>query len=189
MASAIAYGNWKQPIEANIFGIEATWLGELRIPFACHVRPTILTAPLNVSFPQFAQLPIELQIHVLRFCDKPTRFRPMQTSHFIRTKATKLFFADSEAWYCIEGFWLEAGGNPSDGLHARDFLPSIQQVHVDQFYNFLSMDRTDEETRNCWRLVQCLFPQVKHVSCISSLAQARVDKLYRARVQTSCNIR
>jgi hypothetical protein len=131
MASAVAYGNWKQPIDANIFGIEATWRGELRIPFACHVRPTSPTLLPNVSFHQFARLPAELQIHVLQSCDKPTLFRLMQTSQSIRTEATKLFFADSETWYCVDGFWLNGGGLPNETIHDLDFLRHIQRLHVE----------------------------------------------------------
>ena len=115
MVHAIAYGNWEQLIDTNIFGIQSTSLGELCIPFACHVRHPISTAPSNLSFPQFVRLPVELQLYVLRFCDKPTLFRLMQTSHSIRTEATKLFFSDPDAWYCVEGHWLESGAHPSDG--------------------------------------------------------------------------
>jgi hypothetical protein len=162
MVGAIAYGNWEQPIDANIFGIKATWRGELRIPFACHIRHLSSTVPPNVSFHQFARLPAELQLHILRFCDKPTLFQLMQTSHLIRTEATKLFFADPEAWYCVEGEWLEMGGHPSDGLHDIDFLHCIQRLHV-ECYLLAEETWTDEYIRNFWRRVQCLFPQAKYV--------------------------
>ncbi|KAJ4360978.1 uncharacterized protein N0V89_001547 [Didymosphaeria variabile] len=162
MVRAIAYGNWEQPIDANIFGIRSTWQGELRIPFACHIHQPSSTAPPNIPFHQFARLPAELQLRVLQFCDKPTLFRLMQTSHLIRTEATKLFFSDPEAWYCVEGEWLEMGGHPSDGLHDIDFLPCIQRLHVE----FNLMDEktwTDGNIRNFWGRVQCLFPQAKNV--------------------------
>ncbi|KAJ4292518.1 hypothetical protein N0V90_009180 [Kalmusia sp. IMI 367209] len=162
MVRAIAYGNWKQSIGVNIFGIEATWQGELRIPFACHIRQPCSTALPNVSFHQFARLPAELQLRVLRFCDKPTLFQLMQTSHPIRTEATKLFFSDPEAWYCVEGEWLEMGGHPSDGLHDMDFLHYIQRLHV-EFSLIEDEEWTDENIRNFWRRVQCLFPQAKYV--------------------------
>ncbi|KAF2680725.1 hypothetical protein K458DRAFT_489639 [Lentithecium fluviatile CBS 122367] len=162
MVGAIAYRNWKQPIDANIFGIEVNWQGELRIPFACHVRHSSSTAPLDVSFHQFARLPAELQLRVLQFCDKPTLFRLMQTSHLIRGEATKLFFADPETWYCVEGYWLENGGHPTDGLHDIDFLRCIQRLHVECGV-FAGNEWTDEYIRNFWRRVQCLFPQAKYV--------------------------
>ncbi|KAF1967786.1 hypothetical protein BU23DRAFT_559122 [Bimuria novae-zelandiae CBS 107.79] len=162
MVGAIAYGNWELPIDANIFGIQSTWQGELRIPFACHIRQPSSTAPPNVSFHQFARLPAELQLRVLRFCDKPTLFQLMQTSHLIRIEATKLFFSDPEAWYCVEGEWLEMGGHPSDVLHDIDFLRCIQRLHVE--CGFIGGETwTDQNIRNFWRRVQCLFPQAKYV--------------------------
>ncbi|KAF2447514.1 hypothetical protein P171DRAFT_429146 [Karstenula rhodostoma CBS 690.94] len=162
MVRAVAYGNWKQLIDAGIFGIECTWQGELRIPFACHIRQPNSTAPSNVSFHQFARLPAELQLRVLRLCGKPTLFQLMQTSHLIRTEATKLFFSDPEAWYCVEGEWLEMGGHPSDGLHDIDFLHCIQRLHVD-FAMMIEETLTDGNIRKFWRRVQCLFPQAKYV--------------------------
>lgn len=160
---ATAYGNWKRPIDDNIFGIQSTWLGELRIPFACHVRPLKSSAPpLDVSFHYFARLPTELQFRILRFCNKPTLFRLMQTSHFIRNEASKLFFSDPEAWYCVEGHWLEMGGHPSDGLHDLNFLRRIQRVHI-TFGLIEKADWADEKICEFWARVQCLFPQANYV--------------------------
>ena len=162
MVRAIAYGNWKQPIDANILGVETTWLGEIRIPFACHIRQRSSTAAPDASFHQFARLPAELQLHVLRCCDKPTLFRLMQTSHPIRTEASKLFFSDPEAWYWVESYWLKDGGHPSDALHDIDFLHCIQRLHVE--FDLMDKDTwTDENIHNLWRRVQSLFPQANYV--------------------------
>lgn len=30
----------------------------------------------------------------------------MQTSHFLRNEASKLFFTDPDTWYCVNGEWL-----------------------------------------------------------------------------------
>ncbi|KAF1976121.1 hypothetical protein BU23DRAFT_552120 [Bimuria novae-zelandiae CBS 107.79] len=161
MVRAIAYGNWEQPIDAR----------ELRIPFACHIRQPSSTAPPNVSFHLFARLPAELQLRVLRFCDNPTLFQLMQTSDLIRTEATKPFFSDPEAWYCVEGAWLEMGGHPSDGLHDIDFLHYIQRLHVE--YGLMSGETwTDENFRNFWR-------RVPHHLVGSSTASWSPPELYR----------
>jgi hypothetical protein len=127
---AIAFDNWKRPIDDNIFSVQSTWLGVLRIPFACQVRPLKSSATPDVSFHHFARLPTELQLSILRSCNKPTFFRLMHTSHSIRNEASKLFFTDPEAWYSVEGEWLEMGGHPSDGLYDLNFLRRIQRVHM-----------------------------------------------------------
>jgi hypothetical protein len=170
MVTAVAYGLWKQPIDANIFGIQANYRRELRIPFACYVRYPVSTVPLEVSFHQFARLPAELQLRVLQFCDKPTLFRLMQTSRHIRREAMKLFFTDPETWYFVDGHWLEKGGHPADGHHDMDFLRCVHRLHIEchiiakYVWTGESTDEwSDDYIRNFWRRVQYLFPQAKYV--------------------------
>ncbi|PVI03664.1 hypothetical protein DM02DRAFT_652435 [Periconia macrospinosa] len=172
---AVAYGLWKQPIDANIFGIQANYQGQLRIPFACHVRYPISTVPLDVSFHQFAQLPAELQLRVLQFCDKPTLFRLMQTSSFIRREAMKLFFADPETWYCVDGDWLKEGGHPTDGIHDIDFLRRIERLSI-ELSSITAPQWKDEHIRNLWRRVQCLFPLAKYVMLVDTYRNYSEDR-------------
>ncbi|KAF2028510.1 hypothetical protein EK21DRAFT_69651, partial [Setomelanomma holmii] len=83
------------------------------------------------SFPQFVQLPTELQLQVLPFCHSATLFQLMHVSSAIRYEARKLFWSDPRSRYLVHGEWLQAGGYSGHTLNALDVLACIEHIEVD----------------------------------------------------------
>jgi hypothetical protein len=55
------------------WGLYATYYGDTYVLFARHVRLELMEhLPLN--FLLFQSLPVEVQLHILRFCDSATLF-------------------------------------------------------------------------------------------------------------------
>ncbi|KAF1957397.1 hypothetical protein CC80DRAFT_491515 [Byssothecium circinans] len=106
--------------------------GETYIPFQDYVRPE-QTNQLDVSFPQFLQLPTELQLRIIRFCNSATLFQLMHVSSATRDEARKLFWSDPGSRYFVHGGWLQAGGSSGHTLHAVEALACMKHVEV-EFY-------------------------------------------------------
>jgi hypothetical protein len=54
----------------------------------------------------------------------------MQTSSLMRAETKKLFWSYPDAWYCVDGTWLLAGGFTGDTELDIDFLACVQQLDV-----------------------------------------------------------
>lgn len=115
------------PLNWNLY---ATHWGETHIPFHDYVRPK-QTCQLEVPFAQFTQLPRELQLRILRFCNSATLFQLMHVSSATRDEARKLFWANPGSRYVIRGRWLLAGGFSGDTLDDVGALAFIKHVEVD----------------------------------------------------------
>jgi hypothetical protein len=127
MIDVVPTGPWTAPLNWNLC---ATYEGEICTPFTLYVQPDT-TCLDHVTFPQFQQLPVELQLHVLLFCDDATLFQLTHVSHVLRNDARKLFWSAPDAWYRIDGHWLFSGGLPAGQHYAMDFLANLQQLEVD----------------------------------------------------------
>ena len=124
---AIAKGNWKRPLDLSI---PCTYQGELLVPFSRYVYPLNPTTS-EMSFTQYIQLPVELQLRIFHFCDQPSLFQLMHTSRDARSEAKKLFFSHPDTWYSVEKKWLLAGGYASHTIIDLDFLACAEQIYVD----------------------------------------------------------
>jgi len=62
------------------------------------------------GFRHFPRLPLELQHHIISFCDNATLFQLMRASPATREEAAKLFWSDPSVEYRIRGSWLLSGG-------------------------------------------------------------------------------
>lgn len=178
---AIAKGNWKRPLDLSL---PSTYQGELHVPFSRHVRQ-LNRIPSDTSFPQYAHLPVELQLRVLYFCDQPTMFQLMHTSRQARTEARKLFFSNLDTWYHVEASWLLSGGHAGCTTYDIDFLTHVEQIYLDfdwmnerTWMNDEGLDHwvgkeddaiatgyggMHERMQDFWRTLQQRLPRVKHV--------------------------
>ena len=165
---AARLGPWDKPLD---FNLHINYEGEPRIPFALYVKPDPVGSNLACStFPQFCLLPVELQRHVLYFCDGPTLFQLMHIS-VTRPEAKKLFWSDPHTWYYLDGGWLRYGGQTGETFYDLSFLVDVERVNI--CFNWLEarqwtqtrpqhMDQMDM-LRRFWRLVQDFCPRLTHV--------------------------
>lgn len=171
--AAVEYGNWKKPLDLTL---PVTRQGEIRIPFSHHVRPSPSTVS-SAQFPQAERLPLELVLRILHFCDKPTLFRLMHTSHDMRIEAKKLFYSDPDAWYHTGYAWLMKRGENCGGWCDPQFRTDVERLVI----GFGGLNQTsifetwpsrrsppvllpiDESIRVFWKSVRHHFPRVKRV--------------------------
>ncbi|KAF2012186.1 hypothetical protein BU24DRAFT_426031 [Aaosphaeria arxii CBS 175.79] len=177
--SAIPAYPWKEPIDWERL---ATNHGEPFIRFASLVR-TKPTNKQNTTFSEFSNLPAELQLYVLRFCDHATLYQLMHTSSLLRQEAKKLFWSARDIWYLVEGIWLLDGGFPGHADHAIEVLPLVEQIEV-EFSDFFATSKSlqgdriaftvhgdvsgrpetvIEIIRKFWHTLQTRFPKIKTV--------------------------
>jgi hypothetical protein len=110
----------------------ATIDGEIRTHFRNHVRPGPRSLHTSISsFSRFLHLPVELQQHILSFCDGTTLFQLMRASSATRTEAVKLFWSEPNTRYFIAGFWLFAGGFSGYTYANLEALKCVQHIQVD----------------------------------------------------------
>lgn len=93
---------------------------QVGVPFPRYICPLNSTAS-EASFDQYIQLPLELQLRILHFCDQPSLFQLMHTSRGVRSEAKKLFFSHTDACFYVEATRLLAGGYASHTIHDLDF--------------------------------------------------------------------
>jgi len=111
--------------------LHATDDGETHTPFRHHVRPGRKKRHTSKGgFPQFLHLALELQQHIISFCDGATLWQLMCVSS-TRDEAKKLFWSDSTARYHIWGWWLLAGGFPGHTYDDLEALGRMQYIEVD----------------------------------------------------------
>jgi hypothetical protein len=176
MSRVVPQGPWTEPLNWNL---HTTHEGEICVPFPLHVQPEI-TNQATSSFPQFVRLPVELQLYIVRLCDRPVLFQLMQVSSAMRKDSQKLFWSDPETWYFIRGEWLLAGGFSGRTLNAMDAFAYMQRIEVDfgasgplefyawrdgmRRYNKQSPDNVwDQHIHDFWRTLQHRFPSVTEV--------------------------
>jgi hypothetical protein len=187
--------SWDLPLDPNVYA--DTEISELRVPFGYHVQasPPHHSAATSAAstFPQFALLPVELQHHVLSFCDSATLFQLMRVSP-TRSEAEKRFWADPTAFYYLNGFWVCHGGYAGEAFHDVDFLARVERLNVwfddermiewideqkysefirsseieDDRYYFENVPEeviqdVDEKARRFWEKLQHLCPRLTHV--------------------------
>ncbi|KAH7063993.1 hypothetical protein BKA63DRAFT_175916 [Paraphoma chrysanthemicola] len=161
--------------------IYATIYGEPRMPFTLHVQPERLFYSTR-TFPLFPNLPIELQLHIIQFCNCATLFQLMQVCTTTRKEAQKLFWSDPEIWNVIGGTWLLSGGFTSDTCYDIDALGNLQQIEVDfgDEVPLCTVDSQDDgilrcapgeftlqdqqqQIRDFWQVLQQRLPRATHV--------------------------
>ncbi|KAI8932007.1 hypothetical protein NX059_010903 [Plenodomus lindquistii] len=114
------------------FQITAEW--ERRIPFCSHVflqTPEVSLQESGSLFPRFSELPSELQIQILSFCDASTLFQAMQTSPIVRAEASKLFWANQDAYFVVPASWLLEGSYPGFAWWDSSFQDCVQNVEIE----------------------------------------------------------
>lgn len=179
---AIAYGNWKKPLD---FGLHSTHQGEFQVPFSRHVRQLTSTTS-KASFKQYAKLTAELKLRIFHFCSAATIFQLMHTSRFTRAEARKLFFSDPETWYYVDAdHWLLEGGHPGHTKYDLGFLACTERVnaHFGRMTEWTWMNNDDsnectgteeeavatafggmnERIQDFWITIQHRLPQLKHI--------------------------
>lgn len=121
-------GPWSTSRDWNL---RATQGGETRLPFRFHVRQThTVDRSTQDEFTKFAQLPVELQVHIMSFCDTATLWRLMRTSYSTREQALKMFWSDPTFRYVINGQRLFAGGHARDANYSLEALAHIRYLEV-----------------------------------------------------------
>ncbi|KAF2714734.1 hypothetical protein K504DRAFT_486566 [Pleomassaria siparia CBS 279.74] len=175
-------GPWTKPLDVNL---HCTFYGETVIPFALYVKPIPTESSYSYSaFPQFCRLPVELQLRIIHFCDSSTLFQLMQTTSYIRSEAKKLFWSYPDAWYCVDGTWLQRGAFTGDVHHGTDLLTCVEQLNVDmesvrceywikhhssEFHEnvadarAVALQEVDQGIRDFWRTVQRRCPRATRV--------------------------
>ncbi|KAH4846879.1 hypothetical protein HBH75_169250 [Parastagonospora nodorum] len=110
----------------------ATVYGGTRRAFCHHVRAEQPgTVASNDRFPYFLRLPLELQRHILTFCDSASLFQLMHVSATVRDEAKKLFWSESTTRYHVYGYWLFSGGHPAHSCHDPESLAYMRYIEVD----------------------------------------------------------
>jgi hypothetical protein len=173
--AAIQQAPWEKPLD---WDLRVNLTGEPQISFARSVQ---LDSPLSVdvSLSLFAELPFELQLLIISFCDRPTLYALMQVSSALRAEAKKLFWSYPDAWYLVEGRWLLAGGHQGETHHALDFLAHVTHVEIhvayidwlsvslNGFYRNATVDGVswalEDRVQVLWQLLLARFPKVTHV--------------------------
>ncbi|KAF2993852.1 hypothetical protein E8E13_000252 [Curvularia kusanoi] len=122
----IEEGYWRTPLDCPFY---MTHHGQLFQYFHQHVHQSLKTNP-EESFTQCQQLPLELQLRIMRHCNAPTLFQLMHTTRDIRIEASKLFFANPAVWYRLESEFLLQKPSNGESLYEPCFMASIKQLEV-----------------------------------------------------------
>ncbi|KAF2826636.1 hypothetical protein CC86DRAFT_322192 [Ophiobolus disseminans] len=169
-------GPWTFPLNWDLYAAD---YGDTYIPFAQHARLEPADHP-NSTFTFFPSLPVELQLHIISFCDSATLFWLMQVCSALRSEASKLFWSDPSVWYTIDGAWILAGGFPGHTHNTVDALRYMQQVIVhfsspcpleaDPWDDGLwdnagdyTEDDVERRIHDIWQEIQRQFPCATHV--------------------------
>jgi hypothetical protein len=176
MPRVVPQGPWTTELNWNL---HATHDGETCVPFRLHLQQRGVHPPAG-KFPQFLQLPAELQIAVFRCCDSAVLFQLMRVSSKTRREAEKLFWSYPDSWFQIDGTWLLAGGFSGHTYNAIDFLARIEQIEV-QFGGLGPLSHNawedgvrqyakrppdhirDQQINKFWQTLQWRFPKATNV--------------------------
>ncbi|KAF2794226.1 hypothetical protein K505DRAFT_374775 [Melanomma pulvis-pyrius CBS 109.77] len=163
---------WTKPLN---WSLQMTLQGEERIPYHLYVQSYAVqprSSSQPSSFPEFNQLPAELQLRILTFCSAPTLYRIMRTSSMLRIEAAKLFWADQNTYYLIEAYWLFGGGHSGYTCYDLSFMAYVQNVEIE--YDVIAEDKIGpvrddvleidyEKARDFWKTFKTRFPRAKTV--------------------------
>jgi hypothetical protein len=131
LISLLSYPPWKEGLNWDLY---ATRMWEKRIPFHSYVYPDAVPDYLLgqvLSCTQFGALPAELQFRILAFCSANTLFQLMHVSSTLRREASKLFWANSKAYFHVDAYWLLEGGYPAYTYWDLSFLDHVQNVEIE----------------------------------------------------------
>ncbi|KAH7390874.1 hypothetical protein DE146DRAFT_662975 [Phaeosphaeria sp. MPI-PUGE-AT-0046c] len=131
LRATLPYPPWTNSLDWDL-QITVEW--ERRIPFYAYVQHnTHGSCGFNSTygFPQFSALPTEIQLRILALCPTSTLFQIMQVSLFLRTEASKLFWADPNAYFLVKTSWLLDGGYPGGTNLDLLCLQYVQKVQID----------------------------------------------------------
>jgi hypothetical protein len=131
LITMLSYPPWKEGLN---WSLHATLMWEKRIPFHSYVHPSAMpTCFLGqvLSFTQFGALPAELQFRILAFCSADTLFQLMHVSSTLRPEASKLFWANSKAYFHVDAYQLLDGGYPAYTYWDLGFLDHVQNVEIE----------------------------------------------------------
>ncbi|KAF2007378.1 hypothetical protein P154DRAFT_118594 [Amniculicola lignicola CBS 123094] len=172
LLATVRYPPWTKELN---WGLHMTMYGEERIPFHSYVQPGT-TSPCFPgyisSMPQFSTLPVELQLRILSFCSACTLFQVMHVSSTLRIEASKLFWANPDAYFQVEAQWLLDGGHPGGIGCDLPFLLHVQNVEIEYHRGQDSqicprpdevMEVRQELITTLWRSFKKRFPNVKRV--------------------------
>ena len=128
--ATLAHPPWRTALRRTL---HMTLEGEERTLFSYYVQPSSAQAASwsHTTFFPFKALPDELQLRVLGFCSASTLFQLMRVSSWLRTEASKLFWAHPGAYFLIEAWWLVDGGYPGYTHSDLAFLANVQNVQID----------------------------------------------------------
>ncbi|KAH6615284.1 hypothetical protein C7974DRAFT_403617 [Boeremia exigua] len=129
--ATLAHPPWTTALRRDLY---MTVEGEEQTPFSLYVQssPTRTGSFCQTtSLSRFSMLPPELQFRILTFCPASTLFQLMRVSSMLRTEASKLFWAHSDACFLIEARWLLDGGYPSHTYTDLAFLANVQNVQIE----------------------------------------------------------
>ncbi|KAH8698077.1 hypothetical protein GQ44DRAFT_733407 [Phaeosphaeriaceae sp. PMI808] len=173
LLAAIAQPPWKKELD---WDLHMTMKWEKRIPFASYVQATsTITKDLighdAPSF-RFDKLPPELQLRILNSCSARTLFQLMRVSSALRIEASKLFWANPNAYFLVGADWLLDGGYPGYQCLDLAFLHRVQNVEIEycpstnnDIYPRLDERSNVQQDRvaTFWGSLKRIFPQVKRV--------------------------
>lgn len=192
MFRAIPKNLWKEPLD---FSLQCTREGELLVPFPRHFLQAEPANTTSVAFARFSDLPAELQLRIIGFCDIATLFQLMHTSSCVRAEAEKLFFSGPDAWYCVDADWILRGCYAGDTHYATEFLPHVKQLEIQfrvmdedfwlsNYHCFgdrpeekqnRTLQRLEERVRRFWQTVQAIFPRVHQVLLCESYLRTQSE--------------
>ncbi|KAF2111565.1 hypothetical protein BDV96DRAFT_582396 [Lophiotrema nucula] len=172
LRATLRYPPWTKELN---WGLHMTMEGEERIPFHSYVQPgtTPTCFPGQISsMPQFSTLPDELQLRILSFCSPRTLFQIMRVSSALRIEASKLFWANPDAYFLVNAYWLLKGGHPGYMGSDLPFLSHVQNVEIEYQrgrddeicprYDGV-MDIRQKLITNLWKSLKKRFPIAKRV--------------------------
>ena len=149
-AYIVPKGPWTTSLNWNTL---ATPDREIRSTFHHHVQLGE-SCQQGSSFPQFMRLPVELQHHILGFCDDATLFALMHASSNTRDVARKLFWSAPDTRYLIEGEWLLEGGFIGFTLRNVEALACMTHIEVDFIEVNLLRHLVSREDNRPWHRIQ-----------------------------------
>ncbi|KAF2185367.1 hypothetical protein K469DRAFT_708149 [Zopfia rhizophila CBS 207.26] len=172
LLATLRYPPWTKELN---WGLHMTMEGEERIPFHSYVQPGTASTcfPGQISsMPQFSTLPVELQLRILSFCSARTLFQVMRVSSALRIEASKLFWANPDAYFLVDAHWLLNGGHPGYTGCDLPFLSHVQNVEIEYHHGRDDeicplhdgvMEVRRELITNLWKSFKKRFPNAKRV--------------------------
>ncbi|KAL3490238.1 hypothetical protein BJX62DRAFT_238377 [Aspergillus germanicus] len=139
---------------------------------AVALQPQPQPTPKPRTFYAFTNLPVELQLQILRSCDGPTLFQLIHTTSHIRSLTLPLFWNtfSKNTWYSINT--LSIGYAPFFEItyiaHDESFAKNIAQVEIDIFRGLFEFRGESgafdaDKGRRFWAMLRDLFPTVEKV--------------------------